>query len=175
VPICRLADNSVGLLYTKRSSLLRSHAAQVSFPGGQCELNETFEEAALRETFEELGISPDKLDIWGKLPIVSDKTGVPVIAQIVAEIKGIYSSSILNLNSSEVSSVFVKSMQELSDPQIQRYTQFKLKNSQVYSLPVYNTEPNKIWGITAIITYQFLSVSLKQRGYRHNMGIHSSH
>ena len=40
-----------------------------------------------------------------------------------------------------------------------------------YSLPVYNCQPYPIWGMTAIITYQFLSVFLKGRtkGFKHRL------
>ena len=88
---------------------------------------------------------------------------------MVAELKGIYTPEKLKLNHSEVASVFVKSIKELSDPHVRGYTQFRVKNSPGYSLPVYKTDPYRIWGMTAIITYQFLSVLLKRRGYSHKI------
>ena len=88
---------------------------------------------------------------------------------VVAEIKGIFSLDCLNLNSSEVSFAFVKTIKELSDPKVRGYTQFRVPNSPGYSLPVYKTEPHRIWGITAIITYQVLNVLLKRRGYKHKI------
>ena len=88
---------------------------------------------------------------------------------VVAEIKGDFAFERLNINSAEVASAFVKSIKDLSDPQIKGYTQFKIKNSPGYSLPVYKTEPYRIWGMTAIITFQFLSVLLKRRGYTHKL------
>ena len=91
------------------------------------------------------------------------------ITPIVAEIKGIYSSEKLKLNEAEVSSAFVKTVQELSNQKIQGYTQFRIKNSPGYSLPVYKTEPYRVWGMTAIITFQFLSVLLKRRGHIHKI------
>ena len=95
------------------------------------------------------------------------------VTPIVAEIKGTYSSEKLTLNDAEVSSVFVKTMKELSDPQVQGYTQFRVKNSPGYSLPVYKTEPYRVWGMTAIITFQFLSVLLKRRGHIHKINFQS--
>ena len=54
----------------------RAHAGEISFPGGRCETGETIEETAIRETTEELGIEPDKIDIWDKLRPVINKKGI---------------------------------------------------------------------------------------------------
>ena len=88
---------------------------------------------------------------------------------VVAEIKGTFSMEKLKLNSAEVSSAFVNTITELSDPQVRGYTQFRVKNSPGYSLPVYKTDPYRVWGMTAIITFQFLSVLLKRRGHIHKI------
>ena len=96
-------------------------------------------------------------------------TGISDVTPVIAEIKGEFSISNLKLNQSEVASVFVKTIGELSDPKIRGYTQFRVQNSPGYSLPVYKTEPHRIWGLTAIITYQFLSAFLRRRGYRHKL------
>ena len=47
----------------------------------------------------------------------------------------------------------------------------RVKDRPGYSLPIYNCDPYPIWGMTAIITYQFLSVFLKGRsqGFRHKL------
>ena len=92
---------------------------------------------------------------------------------VVGQIKGEFCQNNLRLNKSEVESVFVKTVSELSDPRICGYTQYRVKNSPGYSLPVYKTEPHRIWGMTAIITFQFLNVFLKRRGYKHRLHFQS--
>ena len=57
VPLIKLPNGQVGLLYTKRSPYLSSHARQVCFPGGKVDDGETEIQAALRESHEELGIA----------------------------------------------------------------------------------------------------------------------
>ena len=55
-------------LLTKRPMTLRTHPGQISFPGGgRDERDVTPLHTALRETHEELGISPDDVDVLGML------------------------------------------------------------------------------------------------------------
>lgn len=52
---------------TVRPEHLRSHAGQVSLPGGALEPNETSQQAAIRELEEELGCDVSTLEIVGRL------------------------------------------------------------------------------------------------------------
>lgn len=54
------------VLYQVRSEHI-SQPGEVSFPGGHVEDGETFQEAAIRETCEELNIVPNQIDIWGEI------------------------------------------------------------------------------------------------------------
>ena len=74
IPIIPSNEN-VGLLYTKRSPHLRKHAREVCFPGGKVDEGETPTEAALRESFEELGLHPEQIDVWATMPALSNHTG----------------------------------------------------------------------------------------------------
>ena len=54
------------VLYQVRSEHI-SQPGEISFPGGHVEDGETFQEAAIRETCEELNIVPNQIDIWGEI------------------------------------------------------------------------------------------------------------
>ena len=55
-------------LLTRRTNTVSTHKGQVSFPGGQREKGDSsVEETALRETFEELGIRSESIEIAGQL------------------------------------------------------------------------------------------------------------
>jgi 8-oxo-dGTP pyrophosphatase MutT (NUDIX family) len=62
-------DNGCSLLLTKRTEHLPNHAGQISFPGGKVEKADVSREmTALRETFEEVGIPQNKVEVLGRLP-----------------------------------------------------------------------------------------------------------
>jgi 8-oxo-dGTP pyrophosphatase MutT (NUDIX family) len=56
------------LLLTERAHHMRSHPGQVSFPGGSIDEGETPREAALREAWEETGLEPEGVEVFGELP-----------------------------------------------------------------------------------------------------------
>ncbi|HEY5564030.1 MAG TPA: CoA pyrophosphatase, partial [Rhodothermia bacterium] len=60
-------DGGVSTLFTLRRKDLADHAGQISFPGGRREDGETFQEAALRECEEEVGIAQDRIRVLGAL------------------------------------------------------------------------------------------------------------
>lgn len=80
-----LSDGPDGaeVLLTRRSMHLSSHRGEISFPGGRLDPGETYEQAALREAHEEVGLDPALVTVVGRLqPIatyVSRSWIVPVV------------------------------------------------------------------------------------------------
>ncbi len=62
------ADGGEDVVLTERAHHLRSHPAQVSFPGGSLEPGEAPVQAALREAHEEVGIDPAGVDVVPSCP-----------------------------------------------------------------------------------------------------------
>jgi hypothetical protein len=75
----------------------------------------------------------------------------------------------LTLNPAEVDSAIIVPVRKLSDPAVCKYTQFGPRglHQAGYTLPLYDIEPQKIWGLTAIVTYQILKAFLPR--YKHKM------
>lgn len=71
-----LRPEGAGLILTKRSSHLKHHPGQIAFPGGKVDATDAGPEAAaLRETHEEIGLPPERVEILGTLPIHETVTG----------------------------------------------------------------------------------------------------
>ena len=67
VPLLPRPDG-VHVLFTERSKDLRAHGGQVSFPGGGIDAEDRGpREAALRESFEEVGLREEHVEIIGQL------------------------------------------------------------------------------------------------------------
>lgn len=61
------SENGLHVVFEVRSENLNSQPGEICLPGGRLESDETPENTALRETCEELGICPDKINILGRL------------------------------------------------------------------------------------------------------------
>jgi 8-oxo-dGTP pyrophosphatase MutT (NUDIX family) len=67
------------VLLTRRTSHLKAHAGQISFPGGRVESEDPDAVAtALRETQEEVGLAPQQIEVLGHLPTYTTVTGFVV-------------------------------------------------------------------------------------------------
>jgi 8-oxo-dGTP pyrophosphatase MutT (NUDIX family) len=80
------ADDGSGetaFLLTRRAAELRAHGGQWALPGGRCDPGETFEQTALRELEEELGLRLDPRHILGLLDDYPTRSGyaiTPIVA-----------------------------------------------------------------------------------------------
>jgi 8-oxo-dGTP pyrophosphatase MutT (NUDIX family) len=76
-------SGEAAFLLTRRSAELRAHGGQWALPGGRCDPGETFEETALRELEEELGLSLGREHVLGLLDDYPTRSGyavTPVVA-----------------------------------------------------------------------------------------------
>lgn len=82
-----LRDAGYTVLLTQRTTHLRDHAGQISFPGGRVEVEDaTPIDTALRETWEEIGLARERIEILGYLPEYRTGTGfrvTPVVALVM--------------------------------------------------------------------------------------------
>lgn len=68
-------EGGVHILLTKRTQKVKTHKGEISFPGGvRDEDDETLEQTALRESFEELGIKKEDVEVLGCLDDVETLT-----------------------------------------------------------------------------------------------------
>lgn len=161
IPMCLNENGEVSLLYTIRSSKLKRHVGEVSFPGGvKDDTDKDVIECALRETEEEIGVPRSSVEVWGAAKPILPYSNF-LIHPIVGVIKDLDSLLPLTLSEDEVEDYFVVPLSHLCDPANHSYTQTKLG----YSVITYTNVPAKIWGITGIITHLFLQALLSKDVY----------
>ena len=68
IPIICSDEDNPEVILTRRAKHLRHHPGQISFPGGSREPHDPSASAtALRETHEEIGVSPEQVQVLGQL------------------------------------------------------------------------------------------------------------
>ena len=153
--IALLSIDTQELLFTLRSSKLRKHSGQISFPGGRLDEGENFKEAALRETYEEVGIKPDKIEIIGEL----SQLYVPPSNSVIQPLLGITEQiEELTLNPDEVEEAFTVKLDILKHPNTKKWTEWNFGGA-VSDVPYYDVHPEvPLWGATAIMLSEFLEL-----------------
>jgi len=143
IPVVDRAEPTV--LLTTRTQELASHAGQVAFPGGKIDRDdESPAAAALRETEEEIGLSPALIEPLGYLDLYLSFSGFRILPT-VARIKPDFT---LRLNPREVTETFEVPLAFLMTPaNLQRKSrEWKGIHREYYAIPFGD---RYIWGITA--------------------------
>lgn len=144
------------LIYTLRSNKVGSHGGEVSFPGGMYEEEDnTLENTALRESQEETGLDKAKVNILGPIDTVVSRFNVSVTPFV-----GIVPDDIeLNDNSDEIEACFRVPLSFLLEDKRHRNDEIN-RNGDIFFMPAYQYDSYIIWGLTAMITVDFLNIAL---------------
>ena len=150
-------EGSWQVLFTRRNANLPEHSGQVAFPGGRAdETDRSAKETALRETYEEIGLPPQKVRLLGQLNEFTTITNYR-ITPVVGIIPWPYD---FVLEDHEVSRIFSIPLQWLSDP-AHHEKRFRTISNDLPPLPVYYFEPYDgeiLWGVSAQLMLRFIEV-----------------
>lgn len=157
-------DGEARLILTRRSSDLRTHQGQVSFPGGRLEKGEDGVAAALREACEEVHLDPSHVTTVGwlhpVLTVVSDSFIQPVVATVEGRPN-------LRPNPGEVERIFDVSLSELADPAIFREELWRIpgrvisgSDDNAFPMWIFEVSEELVWGATGRMLYELLRVVL---------------
>lgn len=143
------------LLLTQRSLHLPSHAGQIALPGGKLDASDADAvAAALRETHEEIGIEPGRIEVLGTMPDYVTGT-----AFVITPVVGLLAPGFeLRPNPGEVDEVFEVPLDFLMDPANHRRHAWDWEGSvrEWYSMPYDDAGQERfIWGATAGILRNF--------------------
>ena len=143
------ARHGTDVLLTLRSTGLRNHGGQVSFPGGRIEAGDASpSHAALREAAEEVGLPASQAQVLGYLdPLltISHFRVLPVVTRIDPEFQP-------RPDPSEVAEVFRVPLAVLLDPAMLERTSLHFGGRERHVFQ-YRYQPQRIWGVTASILY----------------------
>ena len=145
--IIPLIDRQPGLtiLLTRRTEHLSAHAGQVSFPGGRMEpSDQDAQMAALRETKEEIGLAPDRLEVVGRLATYVTGTGYEVVPFVAL----VRSPFVLTPEPTEVADVFEMPLAWLMCPDSCK-TEYRDWKGAPRLFYVFEFDGKRIWGATA--------------------------
>jgi 8-oxo-dGTP pyrophosphatase MutT (NUDIX family) len=147
-------DATAHLILTVRSESLRRHSGQVSLPGGVLEPGETFEQAALREAHEEISLPLDIVRIVGALtPLDIPVSGFrlhPIVAVANAR-------PALTPVDGEVARILEIGVDALLDPAALLWLD-RERDGAPLKVPAFDVAGHEIWGATAMVIAEFLSV-----------------
>lgn len=140
-------DGEWHVVVTQRTQHVEHHKGQISFPGGACEADDAgLEATALRETFEEIGIPPDQVEIVGVLDdyrTITNFVVTPFVAVVPHPIQ-------YRLEAREVESVLEVPLSFLLDPQSSR-VETREHDGRLYQVLFWDFGTYTIWGATAQI------------------------
>ena len=142
------------LVLTVRAGTLERHSGQVSLPGGAVDPGESLERAALREAHEEIGLRMEDVQTLGALtPIDIHVSGFrlhPILGTTSAPPD-------LQPSDSEVARILEIPVDQLMDPRCLGWKALT-RDGRAVTAPAFLVEDAEIWGATAMVLAEFLTV-----------------
>jgi len=148
-------NNEVTLLLTKRANYNGTHSGQISFPGGKVEQSDlNLKQTALRETYEEVGIIDEDIEVIREFTEVY----IPPSNFLVTPFIGIIYNKPVFKVSSEVAKIIEVPFSKLIDET--SIGSIKITNSYMKetSVPCFKIDDSIIWGATAMILSEIREV-----------------
>jgi len=148
------------VVLTERSHSMRSHAGQVSFPGGAIDpLDSGPVFAALREAQEEVGLDPAGVEVVAELPALYLRPSNFVVTPVLAW--WAQPSPISVVDHLEVARVLRAPLSGLTDP-ARRYT---VTHPNGFVGPAFDVDGLVVWGFTALLLSKVIELAGLERSW----------
>ena len=165
-------DGQLHILYEQRSRKMKAQPGDICFPGGRMEKGETPLACALRETYEEVGIKAEDIQILGQFDTMYEIANITLHTFV-----GVIDVRVLehvNLNEDEVENIFTvpydfflkKSPLVYESQIVQKVDDFPYEETGIRpdykwrtgknTIPIYKYNQYVIWGLTGRITKWFV-------------------
>ena len=147
------SDGHWHVLLTQRSQELVEHRGQVAYPGGAREhQDENLQVTALREMYEEVGVNPPDVTVFGDLGDMPIITGY-MVRLFVGQIPWPYD---LEINYNEVESAFIVPLKWLADPDHRTIQYRSYAGREIPVIFFDHFEGYQLWGASAEMTLALL-------------------
>ena len=154
-----LESGEAAFVLTARQPTLRAHSGQLSLPGGRLDGDETPEQAALREGWEEIGVPPDAPEVLGRLSplyIPPSRFAVwPVVAALAHRPAFVPQEE-------EVAAMFEVPVAQLLADGVRQRTVRESKipgmEGQRSAVPFFALAGQEVWGATAMMLAELAAV-----------------
>jgi 8-oxo-dGTP pyrophosphatase MutT (NUDIX family) len=148
-------NNCWKTILIRRASDHSPHSGQMALPGGRYETHDIhIQNTALRETFEEIGIPKEYIEILGELSPVFIPISNHKVVPFVGFLKQLPE---LVLDKNEVDEVFFIPINDLLNQENIKNEWMNIRNIQI-KVPYYLIQNQVIWGATAMILSEFLEL-----------------
>jgi 8-oxo-dGTP pyrophosphatase MutT (NUDIX family) len=147
------------LVLIVRNSYEGIHSAQIAFPGGKYEVEDlNFENTALRETFEEIGVSPDFMEIIKSFTHIY----IPPSNFMVYPFMGICKEELTFIpDSNEVSKIIELPLSDFLDDTLIVTVNMSTSYGINCVVPAFKIEEHIVWGATAMMLSELKDVLKK--------------
>ena len=155
VPLYELNGHLVTVL-TKRPMHMPTHKGDLAFPGGKYQDGDAGPVGtALREANEEVGISPEAVEVLGYLPAIHtvefDKMVIPVVGRLAKP-------PTLEPDPNEVDKILLPTIRDLADDSTWYAREWNGKRNIWFR----HIEGEVLWGATAMMTRRLLGLGEEQ-------------
>jgi 8-oxo-dGTP pyrophosphatase MutT (NUDIX family) len=148
-------DGQLWLLFIKRTSTVEYHKGEVSFPGGTVDMDdESWERTAIRETFEEIGVREEDIEILGQLDDMTTLTSRFIIHPFVGMIPYPY---LFKINPREVERLIEVPLEFFFNPSQPQPHRIERKSGSL-EIPAFIYGDAVIWGATERILENFVGL-----------------
>jgi len=148
------------VVLTERSHSMRSHAGQVSFPGGAIDpVDSGPVSAALREAQEEVGLDPAGVEVVAELPALYLPPSNFVVTPVLAWWH--QPSPISVVDHLEVARVLRAPLSELTDPA----RRFTVSHPSGFVGPAFDVDGLLVWGFTAGLLSKVIELAGLERSW----------